>query len=345
MNIFKILSSNDGSINEPNVSSFLAYLLDPTENHGLGSTFVESFLSPIILNNKEQYSELIYEDRVRDLSKNSRFDVRVQAEVKVVSSDDGEKKKTRDIDIVIELFEQASLHTLPTFSFCVENKIKDGAIVKGDNQLYEEIIGLKNSYVDPLSNVSQPLLSFIFLTPAKTKRATAEFDELVHTLHDESWTLPCLHMVWEEDREPLSVVSLLIHLLEQEDKGKIDPIYEYTKHTIKSFISFIYSGFQSYKDEKVRSHEKMDYGKPVIQYIKDFYDFVAFDQDIRHDDLKEWVRNNVKEVSGVSVKDGNFDGSYIVNERNRKHYGINSPFKSEKNLFFYPKNRFHNAYF
>jgi len=29
MNIFRILSSNDGSINEPNVSSFLAYLLNP----------------------------------------------------------------------------------------------------------------------------------------------------------------------------------------------------------------------------------------------------------------------------------------------------------------------------
>jgi hypothetical protein len=339
MNIFKILSSNDGSINEPNVSSFLAYLLDPNENHGLDSKFVESFLSPIILNNKEQYGELIYEDRVRDLSKNSRFDVRVQAEVKVVSLDDGEKKKTRDIDILIELFEQDSLHSLPKFSFCVENKIKDGAILKGDNQLYEEIVGLKNYYFEPLSDFPQPLISFIFLTPTKTKRATDEFNELLHTLQEMSLTLSCLHMVWEEDSEPLSIVSLLINLLEQEDKGKIDPIYDYTKHTIKSFISFVYSGFQSYKDEKVLSHEKTDYGKPVIQYIKDFYDFVSFDQDIRHDDLKEWVRNKAKEVSGVIIKNGNFDGSYVVNERNRRYYGINSPFKSEKNLFYYPNEK------
>jgi len=28
MNIFKILSSYDGSINEPNISSYLAYLLE-----------------------------------------------------------------------------------------------------------------------------------------------------------------------------------------------------------------------------------------------------------------------------------------------------------------------------
>lgn len=40
MNIFRILSSNDGSINEPNVSSFLAYLLDPSEDHGISNLFL-----------------------------------------------------------------------------------------------------------------------------------------------------------------------------------------------------------------------------------------------------------------------------------------------------------------
>lgn len=332
MNIFKILSSNDGSINEPNVSSFLAYLLDPSENHGLSSKFVESFLEPIILNNKEQFRELIYEERVRDLSKNSRFDVRVQAEVKV-SIDGGEKKKTRDIDILIELFEQDTSQTLPKFSFCVENKIKDSAIINGDNQLYEEIIGLKNYYLEPSNDKLQPLISFIFLTPAKTKRATDEFNELLYILQEK---LPCLHMVWEEQDTPHSIVSLLMNLLEQEAKGKIDPIYEYTKHTIKSFISFVYSGFQSYKAEKVLSHEKLDYGKPVIQYIKDFYDFISCDENITHNDLKEWVRNKAKEISGAVIKNANFDRSYIINDRNRRHYGVNTPFKLEKNLFYYP---------
>ncbi|MNO60468.1 hypothetical protein D3C76_510810 [compost metagenome] len=338
MNIFKILSSNDGSINEPNVSSFLAYLLDPNENHGLGSKFVESFLSPIILSNKEQYSELIYEDRVRDLSKNSKFNVRVQAEVKVVSFDYGEKRKTRDIDILIELFEQDAHHSLPKFSFCVENKIKDGAIIKGDHQLYEEIVGLNNYYadVDTLAEYARPMIAFIFLTPAKTQRANDEFNELLEMLHKEDTVLPTLHMVWEDAHEPHSIVTLLTHLLELEDQGRIDPIYDYTKHTIKSFVSFIYSGFQSYKEEKILANEKSDYGKTVIQYIKDFYDTVPFDQDILHDDLKEWVRNTAKEVSGVMMKNGNFDGSYVINERNRRHYGITSPYKPEKNLFYYP---------
>jgi hypothetical protein len=44
MNIFKILAQGDGTINEPNVSAFLGYLLDPNEDHGLGSKFLERFL-------------------------------------------------------------------------------------------------------------------------------------------------------------------------------------------------------------------------------------------------------------------------------------------------------------
>jgi hypothetical protein len=215
MNIFKVLSSNDGSINEPNVSSFLAYLLDPNENHGLGSRFVESFLSPIILNNVEQYKELIYSNRVRDLSRNSLYQVRVQAEVKVMSSKDGNKRRTRDIDILIEIFERNLLHSVPKFSFCVENKIKDGAIIKGDNQLYEEIIGLRNYYNSPLSNSPQPLVSFIFLTPTITKRAAEEFNELLLSLEEELLSVTCFHMTWgieKEGKEQHSITNLLTDL-------------------------------------------------------------------------------------------------------------------------------------
>jgi hypothetical protein len=78
------------------------------------------------------------------------------------------------------------------------------------------------------------------------------------------------------------------------------------------------------------SNEKVDYGKPVIQYIKDFYDVTTVDMDIEHDDLKNWVRDKIKEVSGLTIKSANFDSSYIINDRNRKHYGVNSPFKIEK---------------
>lgn len=44
MNIFRVLAQGDGTINEPNVSAFLGYLLNPTEDHGLDSLFLEEFL-------------------------------------------------------------------------------------------------------------------------------------------------------------------------------------------------------------------------------------------------------------------------------------------------------------
>lgn len=47
MKIFRILSSNGGSINEPNVSSFLAYLLDPGEDHGISSLLFQELLNDI----------------------------------------------------------------------------------------------------------------------------------------------------------------------------------------------------------------------------------------------------------------------------------------------------------
>lgn len=339
MNIFKVLSSNDGSINEPNVTSFLAYLLDPNENHGLGSRFVESFLTPIVLANNEWYKDLIYNNRVRDLSRNSKYEVRVQAEVKVISSESEVVKKTRDIDIVIELFDQNFSDVVPKYSFCVENKINDGAIQKGDNQLFDEIIGLVNYYKGSSLEKEQPLVAFIYLTHSGSQRAINEFNELLPTLEIEGLSVPCYHLSWggnELESLEITIVDLLSMILKEEAIGKIEPIYDYTKHTIKSFISFIYSGFKSYKEEKSLLVEKSDYGKPVIQYIKDFYDISSLEQDIAHDDLRNWVSNKVKEASGKTLKNANFDRSYIVNDRNRKHYGVNSPRKEEKNLFYYP---------
>ena len=46
MNIFKTLASGSGSINEPNVSAFLGYLLNPKEDHGLGDAFLKKIFEP-----------------------------------------------------------------------------------------------------------------------------------------------------------------------------------------------------------------------------------------------------------------------------------------------------------
>ena len=58
------------------------------------------------------------------------------------------------------------------------------------------------------------------------------------------------HDVW------FSILELLHSLLEEEVFGKIEPLNEYTVHTIKAFCQFIENDFQSERQlEKIRKHD------------------------------------------------------------------------------------------
>ena len=92
MNIFKILSSNDGTLKEPNVSSFLAYLLDPNEDHGLGDSLLKSILSDFESLKDKDFSDY-------DVEVNPEY--KVDIDDAVPKTDKESKKKHRDIDIVI----------------------------------------------------------------------------------------------------------------------------------------------------------------------------------------------------------------------------------------------------
>ena len=77
MNIFKILSSHDGSINEPNVSSFLAYLLDPLEDHGMSGNFLQSFFQELIKQDQSFLKDLQFNNGVTDLSRQPTHTLRL----------------------------------------------------------------------------------------------------------------------------------------------------------------------------------------------------------------------------------------------------------------------------
>ncbi|WP_171656316.1 PD-(D/E)XK nuclease family protein [Paenibacillus foliorum] len=353
MNIFKILASNDGSINEPNVSSFLAYLLDPNENHGLDSVFLEYFLTPVILGNKDSFKELIYNDRIRNLSKRSPYSISVQAEMTVMLDTETSKQKTRDIDILIEIFHSSDPHRA-RFAFCIENKIKDGAIQKGGNQLYEELTGLIQYYASRsaadgrgVSSAQIPALSFIFLTPKRNIRAVEEFAELVDKLEftDSIKNIPCYHMTWGPDaaqtqeEAPAHVVAMLNRTLQDEACGNIEPIYDYTKHTLKSFLTFIKSDFHSYKEEKTAGTERRSYGKTIPEFYYDVFTELEFDRDYASNDIKNRVKELVLRSSGNEVRKPTLDATLIfttVNNSNRKHQGVTDPQKHEINLFYCP---------
>ena len=59
MNIFKILSSGDQKLKEPAVTSFLAFLLDPYESHGLKAELLNKILKPIAESDIVKFKDLI----------------------------------------------------------------------------------------------------------------------------------------------------------------------------------------------------------------------------------------------------------------------------------------------
>lgn len=120
MNIFKVLAQGDGNINEPNVSAFLGYLLNPGEDHGLDSLFLEEFLnqhyffckeindknSNELLSNKKDKSKVDSLNWLKDdFRTGSKYEVKVFFEQafknKVPSNNSNIKKEVVDIILVI----------------------------------------------------------------------------------------------------------------------------------------------------------------------------------------------------------------------------------------------------
>lgn len=335
MNIFKILSSGDGSIKEPNVTAFLSYILDPNEGHGLNSKFLELFLQPVISKNKELFPDLFYKERVTDLSSKSKFNVTISIEKTVFLSDDS----NRDLDVLIEISDDNDKTV--KYCFCVENKIQDGSIRK--NQLIEQSEGICNHYRN--SYDTMPVISFIYLTKNNTKPAINSFVDFNHKLTENAGVekiVASAHYFWsdslDDDLHDCSVYYQLQNMLEFDSRGVIDPIHSYTKYTIKAFLNFIINNFQSYNEEKANTLERKKYNKPVREYYKDIFNDLPDNQPISAKEVRERVREMIKNESGEDVKENTLRCHlYLVtvNERNRIHYGVNTPLSDDKNLFFY----------
>jgi len=154
MNLFDILSSGKKDLSEENVSSFLAWILDPNQSHGCGSLFLNRLLK--IVTEEEQYLSL------------ESVDVLVEEEVVI-----GEKR--RFIDIVIEI---SSEHK--KIIFAIENKIRESCEAE---QLIEEYEGLRNRE----GNFD---IYFLYLTPSKSAKFEKAFKRLPNNIikSHSTWT-------------------------------------------------------------------------------------------------------------------------------------------------------------
>ena len=137
MNIFKALCNGNGSINEENITSFLGYLLNPSEDHDMKDEFIKRFLEKIHLSDDIKYTD----------SK----DYNISYEMLVTD------KNPKYIDIVFE----TEKHII-----AIENKIKKESCQ--DTQLQEEYLGLQN-YCQNNEQLKNKNIILCFLIPSIDK--------------------------------------------------------------------------------------------------------------------------------------------------------------------------------
>lgn len=328
MNIFKILSADDGTINEPNVSSFLSYFLDPAEDHGISCMLLQSIIEQFLKKSEDNFKSIKSNDNsVVDLSKKSKYVVDVLSEFRV-DIKDGNKQR-RDIDVLIEISEKMNNEKDELkFSIAIENKIADSSINLQDTQLEEELLGLQTYYSE--ADLT-PEIYFVFLTPSDSAVANEKFKKLE--------TDKKLHIFWNELGDYPSISRIINEILEKDNRGNIDPIMIETRYLLKSFISFIRSGFKSYIEEKNDMREKTNYGKPVFEYLKDYINEKEHGKELDLDELRKGFTEYIKDKTNKSLNSGTRYAKFIVgiiNNQNRGHYQVTKKNMLDKSLLYYP---------
>jgi hypothetical protein len=145
----------------------------------------------------------------------------------------------------------------------IENKIKENSAT--ETQLKEQYAGLKEKFKD-----GDRQIFMVFLVP--TNFGSQKIKDEYESLSVEAGDCKCL-LEWSE------VVNIIDELLDDERKGNITPIYEYMRHTLKSFSNFIQDDFVGYPFETIRKSSGQN---PLTVNAKTF-------KDIESDSTISWV--------------------------------------------------------
>lgn len=215
MNLFSILASGNRLLKEEHVSATLGWLLDPSQDHGLGYEFVWRVLKAVFpssplekeLDSNCGYRGLTIRDRTR-----LTIGVELEKEVKAGNHN-------RSIDIVLNVAE--------SYLVAIENKINVIATQQG--QIKEEALGLLNH-----ENTMDKQVYLIYLVPGKgLAKANEELQELPTQVHANV-------LAWEGEN---SMVSIIQNVLKEESCGLIDPIPSECVFILKSLSRFAENKF------------------------------------------------------------------------------------------------------
>lgn len=279
MNIFKILASGDGNINEANVSAFLGYLLDPYADHGLGDELLSRILQEFSsLESDVAFPEgLLNDDEVVDLTPGSSFEVEILLE-QAFKGESNSKKEIVDIVVLVFQKEKMPIESMAKQMLSGKQERELKQIILIENKIKTESAKdeqLKNQYNNTIETISshdnldlsieqiKKLISYIYISPESdaTKKIFQKFQE-------EEKDCPKLHLFWKEDSsenksESNTILQILKNIVRDSQLGDIEPVHQETVYLLRSFINFIESGFKSRLEEKVS-------GKKIPNVYKDF---------------------------------------------------------------------------
>ena len=221
MNIFKVIASSGTTFREKFTSSILAWLLNPTMEHGLGFSFMESFVNSI---NKEKFLKLTSQlhPSLENNDSIENIDWMCSIELNVEKA---------FIDVVF---------TIDKWLFAIENKIYSSSAT--ENQLKREYQGLKQD-----SRFKDYNICMIYLVPISGDFLDKKILSEIETLNVDKNDYKTI-MTWQpNDLNYPSFSKVLSEIIQKEHSCEIEPVHEYTRHTLKAFIQFINNDFQGYE--------------------------------------------------------------------------------------------------
>lgn len=243
MNVLDVFSRGDGKLNEPHLTSALAFLLDPTESHGLKTAFIREILEPISSQINERLSS-------RKLSLESLFSpywaIEVETEERFKSIETtSHAQQSRDIDIVIRFCSSTGSCALMV---AIENKIKKESS-SDKAQLVDEVRYLLDR------SGEESLIVFIYLTPRRLMEGLSDdlWRNLTLFLKDRKETnLVAKSYCWGPSRTEVNGISteansisiasirdIICLLLKKELDAVIDPASSHTSLLLRSLLRFI----------------------------------------------------------------------------------------------------------
>jgi hypothetical protein len=314
MNIFEIFTYGNGRHTETNLTSILAFLLDPQESHGFGTSFINEFLLPIekdIINIINQ-QKIKCEDIALQL-KDTHISFQIQTEQRFNLSN----IKQRILDIVVTLKDQSGNDLL---IIGIENKINQASAVD-PNQLTDELKQLLNS-----TDEDTPLI-FIYITPFPINIDNdVLWNNLVsysntlksknHTIQNYSWGG---YFDLNESQISKSLKKITYQLLEKERNAEINPASSHSELLLRSLIRYIDSNIAP--SRRINSSERDN----LMEANQNSEDFWNKDWELKTKSMNyaKKCKDYINEIINIFLQKNNAEfGSnlYLINKSSRVRY-------------------------